>query len=132
MLALHEAFGIREPFICEDGGLLYIPAGYYPEVRRIGWQRNGWNVLEFKAPHEPMPAVRLLRSLYRMSDGGVQFLGLAAGANDYPWLRELDLPVLVKCGLGNQDGLLDRLPAARVTTAAGYAGWHEAVAWLIR
>jgi mannosyl-3-phosphoglycerate phosphatase len=72
--------------------------------------------------------VNLLRSLYRQAVGPVVAIGLGDAPNDLPLLQQVDLPYIVRReGSDASQYLFGRVPNARVTQAAGTAGWAEAV-----
>lgn len=73
-------------------------------------------------------AVRTLKSLYERAWGKLFAVGLGDSLNDLSLLREMDLPVIVQnASLGAASRLLEKVPTARVTQAAGPRGWNEAV-----
>jgi predicted mannosyl-3-phosphoglycerate phosphatase (HAD superfamily) len=127
VLALQDELGIRHPFVSGGGASLYLPAGYFPELTRIGTSRDGWHVVEFREPHDTGRAARLLVSLYRLCSESVVIVGLGDTWDDRMLLREVDVPVVVRRDGTDQTPLLHALPTAYVTTAAGPLGWSEAV-----
>jgi len=104
LLALQRAHGVAHPFVCDGGATLYLPAGYFPELTRIGTSRDGWNVVEFRSRHAD-PAIRFLVSLFRMCSAETVIVGLAGSDDDRALLHEVDVPCVV----------------------AGVAGWSEAI-----
>ncbi len=126
VLALQRELGVRYPFVASGGASLHIPAGYFPELTRIGSQVDGWNVVEFKVP-EAGHGIRLLMSLYRLCSEEVVIVGLADHPHDRVLLHEADVPVIVRNDGLDQRVLLRELPSAYLTTAAGPAGWSEAI-----
>lgn len=104
VLALQRAHGVAHPFICDGGATLYVPAGYFPELTRIGTFRDGWNVVEFRS-RQAEPAVRLLVSLFRLCSEKAVIVGLADGEENRALLHEVDVPCIV----------------------AGVPGWSEAI-----
>lgn len=69
-----------------------------------------------------------LTALYRRVDCQLLTVGLGDSLNDFPLLREVDIPVIVRNpGAGATAQLRRKLPAARVTDMPGPAGWAEAV-----
>jgi predicted mannosyl-3-phosphoglycerate phosphatase (HAD superfamily) len=126
MLALQSELNIRYPFVAGGGASLHIPAGYFPEVTRIGAHRDGWNVIEFKVP-EAGHAIRLLMSLYRLCSDGVVIVALADTAQHRVLLHGADVPVIVRTNNADQQALLREMPSAYLTTAVGPAGWSEAI-----
>ena len=127
VLAMQQALGVRHPFVCDGGGALYVPVGYFPELTRIGTFLDGWNVVEFKTPHETGRAVRLLASLYRVCCGSAVIVGLVDRWEDRALLHEVDVPVVVRTPHPDALRLIDCIPSAYLTTAPGSAGWSEAI-----
>jgi predicted mannosyl-3-phosphoglycerate phosphatase (HAD superfamily) len=128
VLSLQARLGIRHPFVCSGGAALYVPAGYFPELRRIGSHRDGWNVVEFKLPHDTAPGVRLLVSLYKLcGTQDAMIVGLGERWSDRVLMRESDAAVIVASGTADETRLRQMLPAAYVTLTQGAAGWSEAI-----
>ena len=132
ILAAQEALGCRHPFVSDGGAALYVPAGYFPELTRIGAYRDGWNIVEFKAPHDTGHAVRLLASLFRVSSERAVIVALVERWADRVLLQEADVPVVVRSGDPDQLRLIESTPSAYLTTATGAAGWSEAVQGTLR
>ena len=126
LLALQNELGLRYPFVAGNGASLHIPVGYFPELTRIGAQRDGWNTVEFKVP-EAGHAIRLLVSLYRLCSDDVMIVALADTAQHRVLLHAADVPVIVRNGSADQQALLREMPSAYLTTAVGPAGWSEAI-----
>ena len=126
LLALQRELDIRYPFVAGGGASLHIPSGYFPELTRIGAQRDGWNVVEFKVP-EAGHAIRLLMSLYRLCSEEVVIVALADTTHHRVLLHAADVPVIVRNDNADQRALLREMPSAYLTTAAGPAGWSEAI-----
>ncbi|HRD02912.1 MAG TPA: HAD-IIB family hydrolase [Candidatus Saccharicenans sp.] len=77
-------------------------------------------------------AVRILKKLYRRKFGQIISLGLGDAANDWPMLKEVELPVLVARPDG-QPVVLKKLPEnIYKTKKAGPAGWTEAVNYWLK
>ena len=128
VLALQGRLGIRHPFVCSGGAALYVPDGYFPELRRIGSHRDGWNVVEFKPPFDTAPGLRLLVSLYKLcSTQDVTIVGLGESWSDRVLMHESDAAVIVASGTADETRLRQTLPTAYVTLAQGAAGWSEAI-----
>lgn len=214
MLPLWRQLELRDPFICESGGAVHIPAGYFQftaieitrngsfEVLQLGsdilflrerlaqaarscgvgirsfasmsldeineltglakdqafraWQREydepfviesgdparlvgalraqgltvtkGDRFYHLTGGHGKGEAVKKLLDLYRRQWGEVVSVGLGNSANDLPFLREVDRPVLVR----NPDRSWDReviqsLPSVTRTESVGPQGWREAI-----
>ena len=125
VLALQRQYGMRRPFICDGGASLYLPAGSFPELTRIGTARDGWNVVEIKSP-DAGHAIRLLVSLFRLCSEDVVVVGLGEHRDDRVLLREVDVPVVLS-GSPAQEELMRSIPSAYLTQAPGVAGWSEAI-----
>ena len=77
-------------------------------------------------------AVGLLLRFYRWAHGQFVSVGLGDGPNDVPFLRLVDLAfVVANPASGATDWVARQVPSARVTGAAGPAGWHEAMAGIL-
>ena len=126
LLALQGELNLRYPFVAGGGASLHIPAGYFPELTRIGAQHHGWNVVEFKVP-EAGHAIRLLASLYRLCSEEVVIVGLADAVQHRALLHAADVPVIVRTDSADQQALLREMPSAYLTIAVGPAGWSEAI-----
>ena len=126
VLALQRELAIRYPFVANGGASLHIPAGYFPELTRIGAQAAGWNIVEFKVP-EAGHAIRLLMSLYRLCSEEVVIVALADTAQHRVLLHEADVAVIVRNDHVDQRGIRRDMPSAYLTTAEGPAGWSEAI-----
>ena len=126
LLALQRELNLRYPFVAGGGASLHIPSGYFPELTRIGAQRDGWNVVEFKVP-EAGHAIRLLMSLYRLCSEEVVIVALADSTDHRVLLHAADVPVIVRNDNADQQALLREMPSAYLTIAAGPAGWSEAI-----
>jgi predicted mannosyl-3-phosphoglycerate phosphatase (HAD superfamily) len=128
LLRLQDRLGIRHPFVCGGGAALYVPAGYFPELAHIGTDRDGWNVVEFKAPYDAAPAVRLLASLYKLcTREEAMIVGLGATWSDRVLMQASDAAVVVGTGTADEARLREWMPSAYVTVARGAAGWSEAI-----
>lgn len=64
---------IRDPFIVENGGAIYIPAGYFPFDIKGAIRRDGYDVLELGTPYQEL--VETLRTCAQES--GCEVLGFA-------------------------------------------------------
>ena len=126
LVALQAELNLRSPFVAGGGASLHIPAGYFPELTRIGAQHHGWNIVQFKVP-EGGHAIRLLTSLYRLCSEEVLIVALADTAQHRVLLHAADVPVIVRNDNADQRALLREMPSAYLTTAAGPAGWSEAI-----
>ena len=127
LLWVQSELGLRHPFIAQNGAVLYAPAGCFPELAGLGERVGEWQVLTFHAARDPRQAVRLLVSLYRLREDGIVAIGLGAEWRDRDLLHEVNVPVIVRTEALDQARLIRRFPAAYVTSAAGPAGWSEAI-----
>jgi predicted mannosyl-3-phosphoglycerate phosphatase (HAD superfamily) len=118
--------GITEPFVCNDGALLYIPRGYFTELDGLSTGDDEWEIFTFKAP-DPARAVRLLSSLFAVNGDDPITIGLGCGWDDRTLLAEVDVPVIVRNDSEDQARLRRHLPNAYVTQSSGGLGWSEAV-----
>ena len=80
------------------------------------------------APVDPEIGVNFLCTLYRRAFGSVFTVGLGDNLNDAPLLRRVDIPLIVD---GDERAvirpLLAKVTRARLTSAAGVAGWADAI-----
>ena len=77
-------------------------------------------------------AVALLRRFFRWAHGDIVAIGLGDGPNDVSFLRRVEIPVVVSNPeTGATPGVLQQVPAARVTAGAGPVGWREAIAGIL-
>src|SRR5262245_13846026 len=93
------------------------------------WTRGGrfYHVL---GGNDKAGAVELLSRLYRQSHDEVVTIGLGDGLNDLPFLRQVDIPVLVRSR--DSKNLRADLPGARLTQDPGPSGWNQAILELVR
>jgi predicted mannosyl-3-phosphoglycerate phosphatase (HAD superfamily) len=130
LMSLQNELGIRirHPFVCDGGGALYVPCGYFPELFGLGETCGQWEVLRFHAAQDSGQAIRLVISLFRAcSDEGIVVVGLADDWGDRALLQEVDVPVVVRNAALDQSRLIRKMPGAYVTEASGPAGWSEAI-----
>ena len=129
MLQLLQELGLRHPFVAAGGTELYVPRGYFPDVLDTEPDEEpDWQVLHLQARGGDVgDAVRLLMALYRFGDDPVLFVGLGEDWKHRALLREVDVPVIVRNDGIDQVRLLRSIPDAYLTTAAGTAGWTEAI-----
>jgi hypothetical protein len=71
--------------------------------------------------------VQAVTSLYRQRFGRVLTVGISAGLTEPSLLREVDIPIVVLDSDVDSARVLRKVPTARVTSAAGSAGWDEAI-----
>ena len=72
-------------------------------------------------------SIQALTSLYRQRFGRVLTVGVSAGLTGPSLLRAVDIPIVVLNAEVDPARVLRKVPAARVTSAAGAAGWDEAI-----
>ena len=91
-----------------------------PAVRSalLQWRRRTWR-RDIR--------VQALTSLYRQRSGRVLTVGISAGLTEPSLLREVDIPIVVLDSDVDPARVLRKVPTARVTSAAGSAGWDEAI-----
>jgi mannosyl-3-phosphoglycerate phosphatase len=53
---LQHVLDIREPFICESGGAVYIPRGYFGGSDEVDGEGSDWEVIEFGRPYTEVNA----------------------------------------------------------------------------
>lgn len=83
-------------------------------------------------PTDKGVAVGLLLRFYRWAHGQFVSVGLGDGPNDVPFLRLVDLAfVVANPASGATARVARQVPSARVTAAAGPAGWHEAMSGIL-
>lgn len=129
MVYLQHELGLRHPFIAAGGSQLYVPRGYFPDVLDAEPDEEpDWQVLRLHARGGDIgDAVRLLMALYRFGDDPVLFVGLGEDWKHRVLLSAVDVPVIVRNDDIDQMRLLRSVPDAYLTTAAGTAGWTEAI-----
>jgi len=92
---------------------------------------RGGRFHHLSGPHDKGTAARILAGWYRQRYPDALIAGLGDAANDLPFLRIVDYPVLVQRSDGTYETGMD-IPGLRRTTRPGPAGWGEAVLELIR
>jgi hypothetical protein len=132
VMAIQAELGICHPFICEGGGELHVPGGYFEELL-APTVPSEWNVIQFggrgsEAAFER--AVRLLTLLYwtHRKDGIV--VGITDRERSI--LVESDVPVILRNPDLDQRPLEKVAAGAYVTHSTGVAGWVEAIAGVPR
>jgi predicted mannosyl-3-phosphoglycerate phosphatase (HAD superfamily) len=129
ILPLVQEVHVRHPFIAGGGAWLYVPRGYFPGV--FGPEPGEdpeWQALRLQPRRgDGADAVRLLMALYRLDDDPVLFVGLGEEWKHRNVLRAVDVPLIVRNDGIDQTRLLRTLPDVHLTTAAGPAGYAEAV-----
>ena len=80
------------------------------------------------APVNKGIAVGLIATLYERARRPTLTIGLGDSPSDVSFLRQVDVPIVVHHGDVNAvAGMLDQVPAARLTRAPGPSGWTEAI-----
>ncbi|MBN2397177.1 MAG: HAD-IIB family hydrolase [Deltaproteobacteria bacterium] len=92
---------------------------------------RGGRFHHLSGPHDKGTAARILADWYRQRYPDAPIVGLGDAANDLPFLRIVDYPVLVQRSDGTYETGMD-IPGLCRTTRPGPAGWGEAVLELIR
>jgi mannosyl-3-phosphoglycerate phosphatase len=78
--------------------------------------------------HEKGRAVRILLDLYERGDVATVSIGLGNSANDLPFLREVDRPILIRRPDGSWDSeVTASIPGVERTEGVGPHGWREAM-----
>lgn len=124
--ALQRDLGLVQPFLCHGGATLYVPRGYFEELNGLASGDDTWDVFEFGV-RDAARAVRLLGSLFSVRGDDVLTLGFGCDWEDRTLLAAVDVPIVVRQEGVDQTRLLQRVPGAYLTVAAGPAGWSEAV-----
>jgi mannosyl-3-phosphoglycerate phosphatase len=89
---------------------------------------QGGCLYHLTAGHTKGDAVARMLQLHRQQHGATIAIGLGNSANDWPMLREVERPVLVKNPDGRWDAtVVERIPNVRCTDGIGPAGWTEAI-----
>jgi predicted mannosyl-3-phosphoglycerate phosphatase (HAD superfamily) len=130
MVRLQRDLGIRQPFIAAGGARVYVPRGYFPDVLDAGGPDDDpeWQVLRLHPrTGDAGDAVRVLMALYRFGHEPVLFVGVGEEWTHRALLRAVDVPVIVRRTGVDQVRLRRSVPGAYLTTAAGTAGWTEAI-----
>ncbi|HVH29701.1 MAG TPA: hypothetical protein VM818_23300 [Vicinamibacterales bacterium] len=77
-------------------------------------------------------SVRTLRAMWKRASKDPLVIGLGDTLDDVPWLRQVDIPVIVQTdGEEVTRKMLASLPHAHVTRRHGPTGWSEAVFYLL-
>ena len=119
--------GLRHPFVADGGASVFVPQGYFESARTGGVPVTEWERIDIGAAGGSRPALEFLVSLYRdEGNGDLLIIGCAGDVRDRPVLDLADVQVVVRGGSG-LEALLRSWPAAYVTSAAGPAGWSEAI-----
>jgi len=129
-LAKDQAFRARqreydEPFVIESGD----PAQLIAVLQAQGLTvTKGDRFYHLTGGHGKGEAVKKLLDLYRRQWGELVSVGLGNSANDLPFLREVDRPVLVRNPDRSWDSeVIQSWPSITRTESVGPQGWREAV-----
>jgi mannosyl-3-phosphoglycerate phosphatase len=115
ILYWRERLGNSHPFISENGGAVYMPAGYFPFVPEGSREEGGYHVTGFGTPYgrlrEAVSRLRekgfAIRGFGDMDDGEVATLtGLTLEQSALARKREYDEPFVMADGGGAPEGLL--------------------------
>jgi mannosyl-3-phosphoglycerate phosphatase len=114
-----------EPLWFEDP----VEARFFGEkARRAGLKLvRGGRFFHLTGKNDKGGAVRILKNLYRQKLGQLISLGLGDADNDWPMLKEVELPGLI-ARPGGQPVRLKKIPGKIYKTKkSGPAGWVEAI-----
>jgi mannosyl-3-phosphoglycerate phosphatase len=113
-----------EPFILRHSGLI---KKIRIRARELGLKVvKGGRFYHLIGTNDKGKAVRILKNLYEKKYGKIKCIGLGDSSNDFPMLKEVDFPVLIR----RADGKYEKLPALKnlmKTGLQGSAGWAEAI-----
>lgn len=123
---LQEGFGQAHPYICDGGRTMHVPRGYFAEFQDLWPAGEAWHTVPLGAA-DIGRAVRLLVSLFQASGTEVLTVGLGCSWEDRTLLEAVDVPIIIRSDRPDQGKLQRRIPDAYLTTAAGPAGWQEAI-----
>jgi len=127
LLALQKEVGVALPFIAAHGRSLHIPRGYFGRPPRAATRRMGpWDVIEFTPPSLE-DALDVLLYVGANDRGAPLLVGVGASWPDHVLLRHVDIPVVVRSAIVDQQALRVCFPHAYVTDAVGTQGWSEAI-----
>ncbi|MBN2199072.1 MAG: HAD-IIB family hydrolase [Candidatus Aminicenantes bacterium] len=117
-----------EPILADDDAALSL---LKQKAEASGWRIvSGGRFHHLLGPHDKGLAVRRLKEMFVRDQGPVRVIGLGDGPNDFPLLRESDIPVLLPAPDGAFEPGID-LPGLILAPGPGPAGWREAVFHLI-
>jgi len=122
---LQAELGLVQPFVCDRGAALYIPAEYFSDFGEAA--PESWEVFSF-AQADPAAAIRLLGALFvARGHDKILSVGLGFECGDGAMLAAVDVPIVVRDHQLDQRPLLQYVPGAYLTNSTGAAGWMEAV-----
>ena len=132
IISLQRELGLKEPFICENGGAIYLPPNYFPFEVGSAKRMRAFDAIEFGKN-----VVDLRRALKQAAQrcgvdvksfGSMSFqeimerTGLNLNQALYAAQREYDEPFLVEAG--KEDNLLAALRATGLTVTQGDRFYH--------
>jgi mannosyl-3-phosphoglycerate phosphatase len=120
-----------EPFLLEDPARI-------DDIRRAAERRGltvtkGGRFFHLHGGSDKGRALQVVLGLYRDAGRLFRTAGIGDAANDLPFLRVVDRPIIVPHADGEPDiALASALPEAERAPAPGPAGWNSAVLTLLR
>jgi len=126
LIALQHDLQLREPFIAGGGAQLYLPNGYFDRSRQLGQPQGDWSVIDFTPP-SVADAVSMLAWLYGGTEEPLLLVGVGTDLAHCDLLRHVDVPVVIRNPLIDQDEIRRQIPDAYITASAGPRGWTEAI-----
>lgn len=124
--ALSKEREFDEPFLMEGAS----PEEARRLVEAAGYSFTMGRLFHITGPNDKGGAVERLISMYRALYGKVVTVGLGNGANDAPFLRKVDYPVLVM----NEDGGYEdvgEIPGLVKAEGIGPSGWARALTGIL-
>jgi mannosyl-3-phosphoglycerate phosphatase family protein len=96
-------------------------------VKKLTVTQGGW-LYHLTAGHSKGDAVAKMLELHRRQYGETIAIGLGNAANDWPMLKQVERPVLVKNPDGTWDAaVVEHMPNILRTNGVGPQGWSEAI-----
>jgi predicted mannosyl-3-phosphoglycerate phosphatase (HAD superfamily) len=114
---------IAEPFVCDGGAAVHVPG---TEFGSPGPDESTREIFRFDPP-DRASAVHLIRDLFLARGHDVITIGIGSDLDDYGVLSAVDVPVVIRDPLKDQQQLLRHVPGAYLTNATGRDGWSEAL-----
>jgi len=121
--------GYDEPFLFDGDSVQWSRLEKAVMAEGLALTRGG-RFHHLSGPHDKGSAAGMLMDWYCRRDEDVLFAGLGDAANDVPFLRLVDHPILVRRPDGTYERGID-IPGLTRTDRPGPAGWNEAVRALI-
>jgi len=119
-----------EPLWFEDPSRIRL---FREKVREAGLKLvRGGRFFHLTGKNDKGRAVRILKNLYRKKLGQLISLGLGDADNDWPMLKEVELPGLIARPDGQPAGLKQVPENIYKTKKAGPAGWAEAINYWLK